>query len=537
MTKHQSSILKHILNMAFATLLSRVLGLFRVMFESMTLGGGTLASAWQLAFMIPNMFRRLLGEGALGTALIPVLIHTEEKEGLAKVRSDLTVVFALLGVILALVVVVMSLGAMYLAPRVSAEYWQIALKVLPVLMPYALLICFSGVVGAVLNSRQEFFLPALGAVLLNIFLIAGLAAGFGVSTLQSWDFENFGDWLSEGENFLDFLASLVLASGVIQLGLLLLLLKKKHVFPDFRLAAFRDLSVLRELWKLVLPGMLGGAALQLSFLADRVLASWIGPQAVPALTYTDRLIDLPIGLLAIGIGTVLTTNMSRSAAQGNQEELVRDLSFGLRLIWFCCIPMAFFVVVFREPVLRLLLCRGNFTDADLLEAAQATLFLGMGLPFFCSLKAILPVFYAWKQVYRVLTVSVICILANILLNLILMWPLKQGGIALATVLSSLLNNTLLLILIARAGLHLPLALLGGSFFRALLSGGSAAAAGWLLLDLGLKKYCSVQTGLLWVLPLLAVVFCAVYFAVHRACGGREGMEFFHLLRQRNRRKG
>ena len=96
MTKHQSSILKHVLNVAFATLLSRVLGLFRVIFESMTLGGSTLASAWQLAFMIPNMFRRLLGEGALGSALIPVLIHTEEKEGIRKMREDLTVVFAVL---------------------------------------------------------------------------------------------------------------------------------------------------------------------------------------------------------------------------------------------------------------------------------------------------------------------------------------------------------------------------------------------------------------------------------------------------------
>ena len=111
MTKQQSSILKHALSMAFATLLSRVLGLFRVMFESMMLGGGALASAWQLAFMIPNMFRRLLGEGALGTALIPVLIHTEERAGTRKMREDLTVVFAVLGVVLVLIVAVVSLGA------------------------------------------------------------------------------------------------------------------------------------------------------------------------------------------------------------------------------------------------------------------------------------------------------------------------------------------------------------------------------------------------------------------------------------------
>ena len=168
---HRGSILKQSLNVAFATFLSRILGLFRVMFESMVLGGGTVASAWQLAFMIPNSFRRILGEGALGTALIPVLVQTEEREGREKVRADLSVVFAVLGILLAAIVIACSLGAIWLVPHVEAEYWKLALKILPLLMPYALLICFSGVVGAVLNSRKEFFLPALGAVLLNVFLI------------------------------------------------------------------------------------------------------------------------------------------------------------------------------------------------------------------------------------------------------------------------------------------------------------------------------------------------------------------------------
>lgn len=522
--------------MAFATLLSRVLGLFRVMFESMMLGGGALASAWQLAFMIPNMFRRLLGEGALGAALIPVLIHTEERAGTRKMREDLTVVFAVLGVVLVLIVAVVSLGAGWLAPQMSAEYWRIALQILPLLMPYAFLICFSGVIGAVLNSRKEFFLPALGAVLLNIFLIAGLGIGVLAESGRMPELPGLTEWLRDGYHFLEFLSSLVLVSGVIQLGLSLLLLHIRGAFPALCATAFRDLSVLRELWKLVLPGFIGGAALQVSFLADRILASWIGPQAVPALTYTDRLIDLPIGMLAIGIGSVLMTNMARSAARGDNDEVCRDLTFGLRLIWFCCIPMAMFLVVFPEPVLRLLLFRGNFTESDLQEAVQATFFLGMGLPFFCSLKVILPVFYAWKQVNKVLKVSILCIIANIVMNLILMWPLKQGGIALATVLSSVLNNTLLLILLARAGLDLPVRSLCWSFVRALLAAVCAGAAGGVLLVSVFSWYGSRQVEWLWVLPLLAAVFGMVYLAVHRLSGGRETAEFFLLLRQRNGRK-
>ena len=535
MTKHQSSIIKKTFSVAGATLLSRVLGLVRVSLESMMLGGGVLAGGWHLAFMIPNMFRRLFGEGALAAALIPMLVHTEEKKGLAKMREELSVVFSVLGGILALIVVVLSLVAMYLAPLVSAEDWRIALQVLPVLMPYAFLICFSGVIGAVLNSRGVFFLPALMAVLLNIFLISGLAVGFLANAGMLSVFPDFADWLRNGEQLLDFLASLVLVSGVIQFGLSLLLLKTNGVFPVLRKSVFRDLSVLRELWKLVLPGVCGAAALQASFLVDRVLASWIGPQAVPALAYTDRLIDLPIGLLAFSIGSVLSANMARSAAQGNNDEVCRDLVFGLRLIWFCCIPMAFFMVVFREPLLRLLLFRGNYTAADLQEAAQATLFLGMGSPFFCSLKAILPVFYAWKQVSKVLKVSIFCILANIVMNLILMWPLKQGGIALATVLSSVLNNTLLLILLAKAGLNLPVRHLAWSFIRALLAAVCAVSAAGLVMTWILSKFCPSQAGWLWVLPILALVFGGIYIAVHLAGGGRETVEFFHLLRQRSKR--
>ena len=144
-------------------------------------------------------------------------------------------------------------------------------------------------------------------------------------------------------------------------------------------------------------------------------------------------------------------------------------------------------------------------------------------------------FYAWRQVNKVLKVSILCILGNIVMNLILMWPLKQGGIALATVLSSMLNNALLLMLLAKAGLDLPVYRWLGSFLRAVLAAGVAGGAGFLLQMCVFKEYCLAQTGLIWVLPVLALVFGGVYIVVHLACGGRESVEFFHLLRQRNKK--
>ncbi len=518
------SILKPTMNVAFATFLSRILGLFRVMFESMVLGGGAVASGWQLAFMIPNMFRRLFGEGALGTALIPVLVHTEEKEGLGRVRADLAVVFAALGCILAFIVILCSAGAMLIAPHVHILHWKIALNLLPLLMPYTILICFAGVIGAVLNSRKEFFLPALGAVLLNIFLIAGLAAGYWVQIRENWD-----QWIA----FLDVLAYLVLASGAVQLGLLLLLLKIRGVFPAFRKESFKHLQVLPELWHLVLPGMIGGAALQLSFLADRLLAAYLGPQAVPALTYTDRLIDLPIGLFAVGMGSVLMANMSRSAAKQDFDSMREDLEYGLDLVWFCCIPIAIYLVLFREPLLRLLLFRGNFTLQDLHETAWATLFLGMGLPFFCSMKVILPAFYARKQVFWPLKVSILCIVANFLMNLALMWPLRQGGLALATVLSSLMNNSLLLAILYREGIRIDLVRLGKNLGRAVFSGAIAGTSS-LLLPVCARCFGLRTGGITLTLILTGILFGLAYLGIHWLCGGRDLQAFLLLLRRRKK---
>ena len=170
-------ILKSSLGVSLATLLSRLLGLVRVMLEARVLGGDAVASAWGLAFAIPNTFRRLLGEGALGTALIPLVSETDEKAGPEQVRRELGIVFSVLSLILALIVAVVAAGATGLRelaaeeefarwfPVLASRRVQLALSILPLLMPYAFFICLIGAIGAVLNTRKIFVLPALGALL------------------------------------------------------------------------------------------------------------------------------------------------------------------------------------------------------------------------------------------------------------------------------------------------------------------------------------------------------------------------------------
>ena len=510
-------ILKSSLGVSLATLLSRLLGLVRVMLEARVLGGDAVASAWGLAFAIPNTFRRLLGEGALGTALIPLVSETDEKAGPEQVRRELGIVFSVLSLILALIVAVVAGCATVLASRRV----QLALTILPLLMPYAFFICLIGAIGAVLNSRKIFVLPALGALLLNFFLIGGLYAAFrrGIS----------GTNLS---GFLETLSYLVLASGAIQLVLMLLLLWRAGRFPFLSWRAFRESDILGRLWRLVLPGMIGGAALQISFLIDRSLAICLGPKAVPALNYVDRIIDLPIGIYAIALGSVLTATMSRAAARGDLAEISHDLGFSLRHVYFLCVPMAVGVVFFWEPMLRILCLGGNYTREDLEAARMVAIFYGAGIPAFCSIKVLLAPFNARKMMSTTLRYSLVAIGCNVVLNLLLMWPLRQGGIALATVLSSMLNNTLLLRHLRNEGIPLDIRGIGWTFVRSLIFALVAGFALMWLYPVLREHLTSRYVGELPAFALLGVLFALLYFGGSRLCHAPEIPELIAVLRRR-----
>ena len=325
MNENRHKILKSSFGVALATLFSRILGLGRVMLEARVLGGGTLASAWVLAFMVPNLFRRILGEGALGSALIPLLTGIEEKEGDREVRYNLTVVFAALSAILLVIVLVTSLAAIaadvWISPHISAEYEHVklAIKVLPVLMPYAFFICIIGIAGSILNSKRVFFLPALGALLLNIMLILAMLILRHIGNQSPMHTLNSLGWT-------------VIAAGVVHLLLLIVLLKRNNRLPLFKLQAVKNSRMLRNLWHLTLPGIIGASATQVSFIIDRALAAFIGPEAAPALNYTERVVYLPIGVFALALGSVLLTDMARAAARdgtaGRERISGRDRAFG-----------------------------------------------------------------------------------------------------------------------------------------------------------------------------------------------------------------
>lgn len=440
------SLLKPSLLIGAVTLASRLLGLIRVRLEATVLGGGAVASAWLLAFSIPNLFRRLLGEGALGTALTPLIAGIEKENGKMQLKKELAVVFAVLSAVLAGIVIAVSAGAWllrYWASDRQVGYFcnqrmYLALQLLPLLMPYAFFMCLVGAATSVLNYVRIFVLPACGALLLNIFLISGLIAGLKLNIS-----------LAELPAFLPVLSILVLVSGLCQLIMTALLLFFSGYFPVIDWKTVRNSTVIKKLWKLSLPGMIAASVLQISFLIDRMLAAKLNDQAIPALAFVDRLIDLPIGLFAVSMGAVLMSSMSHAAADNDLIKLKEQMLFSLRHVYFVCVPMGLSVIFFHVPLLRMLCLGGNYTASDLDAARMVAVFYGAGIPFFCSLKILLPAFYARKEMKKPLFASICAISTNVILNLLLMSPMKQGGIALATTISSVLNNTILLLFLRK----------------------------------------------------------------------------------------
>lgn len=529
----KTSLLRPSLLVSAVTLLSRLLGILRVRLEASVLGGGELASAWFLAFAIPNLFRRLLGEGALGTALIPLIAGIEQSQGRENMRRELAVVFAALSILLALIVIAVGSGSIllrYWAHRSGIAYFctprmDMALQLLPLLMPYAFFMCLVGVATAVLNYIKIFVLPACGALLLNIFLISGLTFGF---------FKGTG--IADLPAFLPVLSILVLVSGFTQLVLTLLLLFFSGHLPRMDWQFFKKSNVLKKLWHLSLPGMIAASVLQVSFLIDRMLAVKLNSQAVPALTFVDRLVDLPIGLFAVSLGSVLMASMARAAANNDFAQLKDELEFSLRHVYFVCIPMAAAVIIFHVPLLRVLCLGGNYTENDLEAARKVAIFYSAGIPLFCSLKVLLPAFYARKEMRKPLFASVTAISLNVILNLILMGPMKQGGIALATTISSLVNNVMLFCFLRHDHIMPDIKVLLRSAARGIV----IAFLIMLVLSKIYSSFENVFRANRWVDAVALITFLAfagvLYLGAAWICRAPECTELFSVVKKRTNRK-
>ena len=414
-----------------AILISRILGLVRDMLLARFIGGGAVMSAWVLAFKIPNTFRRFFGEGAASQALVPMLGHIIEEKGKEKASKEFGIILATLGIVLAVVSILIGICGIALIPYFHAERVCLALSLLPILMPYTFFICLTGICTGILNLFGYFFLPALSSVILNLAIIIALLIFFQTTP----------------ETLITKISWAVLISGVVQLLAMMILLKKAGMFPSYYIPAFWNNSTVKEFITLAIPGFIGAAAVQINTLVDSFIAIYIGNYAAPALYYSERLIYLPIGIFAVSIGNAALVTMSKHAAEKKYDELISSLKYALKQILFISVPIAVFFLFFRFQIIYLIYGGDRFGEKDLYETAWAMLFYSAGIPAFAALKVILSGFYSRKDMKTPVKIALTCVIINFILNLILMWPLRQGGIALATTISSIINCIALLLIL------------------------------------------------------------------------------------------
>ena len=431
-------IVKKVTGLAGVTFASRVLGFFREILTARYLGGGAVAAAWEFAFMLPNLCRRVFGEGLLAQVLVPVVTHAMENEGKERARKKFSTIFLYSGLCLCVICVAVSLVSLLLLQLREWElHWKLGFTIVPLVMPYGIFICLVGICTSLMNSLRSFVLPALASLLLNVFLVFALF--FVVSGLT-------GDLSGNGLKILSSLSVAVLLSGIFELVLLLFMMKKEGMTPVFPREVLADGGTIREIVLLILPGLAGALTYQLGVMCDRSMAMMVGDYALPALNYSERLTYLPIGVVAVSFGTVSLTEMSALAAKGELDTMKEMLEKTMRLLLFLTVPLAGFVFVASDDLIRFCFMRGKFGESEALHASYALRCYAWGIPAFAAMKLSLAAFYSRKETKTPMISAICCIAANILMNLILMHPLKQGGIALATVMSSYMNNFILLYL-------------------------------------------------------------------------------------------
>ena len=521
-----SDMLKSSGAMAGATLLSRLLGMVRVMIYARFMGDGPIASAFVYAFQIPNLFRRLLGEGALTAAFIPLFKNKETTEGDKAMWHTANAVVSALVVISALVIGVVMLGLS--AALMWGEFdthTRLMLELLRVVFPYMLLVCLAAVFMGMLNSRGYFFIPAMGATLLNVVMIATV-----LLVAPRWG-EDLGKQIFA-------LAFGVLVAGVAQAGFQLPYLYRE----GYRLrwvAPWRNDSV-REVVRKMIPATIGVAAFQFNIIITQTLAFWIerssGAQIVASFEYAVRLMELPQGVFGVSLATFLLPTLAGLAAEKQFPEFRENLRRGMGYLFFVNAIAAAMLMVLAVPMVRLLFEHGAFTADSTRRASFALMCLAPSLLTYSAVNVMARAFYALGDTKVPMQISAVCLCLNIvvLLPLIFMFPkgLQAGALGVANALSSLLNVGLLSYALKRKmpkweiqSLLRPLA---GMLLAAVVAGGVA----WFLHGQWVANF-GYETVWLKIGEVFApaIVAALVYWGITAAIGLREARDLFALIRK------
>jgi putative peptidoglycan lipid II flippase len=516
-------------------MVSRVLGLVREMAYSWFMGKGWVTDAFMMAFQIPNLFRRLLGEGALTASFIPIFKEKEKTEGHeAMWRSANAVISGLLVVSAAIVVVgiLVTTGLLAFAQLnevhsalfgrlhevLRTDKMILMLQLLRVMLPYLLLVCLAAVFMGMLNARGHFFIPALSASLLNVAMIASvfwIAPLLGVEKPK----QIFG------------LAIGVLIAGVVQAVFQWPLLGREG-FRFRWIAPWQDETV-RAVVRRMLPTTIGVAAFQINVLIGSGFALIVGDGIVSAFYYAVRLMELPQGVFGVSLAIYLLPTLSGLAAEKKYPEFRSTLRDGIGYLFFVNALATVLLIVLAEPMVRLLFQRGSFHPEDTPDVAIAVQAISIGLIAFSLVNILGRAFYALGDTCTPMKISVFCLVLNTIITLPLIWAFQQAGMGLANTMTAMLNVALLFFALRKKLKTLELAALRTSLLKILAASLVAALAAWITCGTWTR---SLGHANLWMrlgevfVPILAATL--FYFVVAFALRIPFAHDFVQLLRKR-----
>lgn len=412
------------------TLISRILGFVRDMVAAYMFGASPGYDAFVLAFRIPNLMRRLFAEGAFSQAFVPVLSEYQTSQDKAQVQDFVNHICGNLMLILSIVTLIGIICApvfIYIfAPgfAASGQRHVMATAMLRLTFPYIFFISLTALAGSLLNTHGKFAVPAVTPVLLNISLIV---ASCGLAPL-----------LSNPEMAL---AWGVLLAGVAQLMFQIPFLWKIGILPRPKIN-WRDKAV-RKVLLLMPPALFGAAIYQITLLVDSLFASFLPAGSISWLYYADRLMEFPLGMIGVGLTTVILPSLSRQYSKGNMQDFRKTLDWGVRCVFLIGVPAMLGLFLLAGPLITTLFQSGKFTNNDVVMTAQCLMAYALAVIGIMLAKMFSNAFYATQNIKTPVKISVFILISNVALNATLIHIWAHIGLALATSLSSLLNAVLL----------------------------------------------------------------------------------------------
>ncbi|MDD5324238.1 MAG: murein biosynthesis integral membrane protein MurJ [Polaromonas sp.] len=509
------SLFKAASTVSLFTLVSRVTGLIRDLLMASVFGVSVMTDAFYVAFRIPNLFRRVLGEGAFSQAFVPVLAACKAQQGEAGARQLIDRVATLLVWTLVLLcvagVVAAPLMVWAMASGLKPQGYNAAVIMTRWMFPYIGFMSLVALAGGILNTWRKFAVPAASPVLLNVALIGSIILG------APW-FERHGIEPIYAQ------CVGVMVGGALQLGLQLPALLSLGLLPRIGASA----AALRQAWAdpgtrkvlgLMLPALLGVSVAQISLLINTQIASYLATGSVSWITYADRLMEFPTALLGVALGVVLMPELAE--ARGSQDELrySATLDWGLRLVVLLSVPCAVALLVFSQPLVAVLFHYGEFRELDVQRTTAALANYGVGLLGIVAIKVLAPGFYASHDMRTPMRIAVVVLVFTQVLNYFLVPLLQHAALTLSIGIGALVNALWLLLVLVRRGSYRPapgwpmfaLQVLVACALLAVFLLWAAQSVNWI----GLKSHYFQRIG------YLALVLCAsaaIYFAALRIFG-------------------